>query len=131
MCVYFIEGIRYNTNFFIPLGNHVPSGNGQFPKPGLYLSRCPPTKTQKFNTYFSKLAKATKTQDGEKVKDKDVQVLKPVLERLPAKWFLSGLLTCTLASGTSINLASSWLRGEKSIFGVGGELKYSIFPSSF
>jgi len=64
---YFIEGILYDTNFFIPLGNHVPSGNGQFPKPGLYLSHCPPTKTQKFNPYFPKLAKATKTQDGEQV----------------------------------------------------------------
>lgn len=49
----------------------------------------------------------------------------PVLECLPATLFFWGLLTCTLASDTSMNLASSWLRGENhkySVCGVWGEL---------
>lgn len=131
MCV---QGILYYTNFFIPLGNHVPSGNGQFPKPGLYVSHPLLRKTQKLNTYFPNLKKATKTQKREKVCDQGAPNPETGLKWLPAKLCFSGLLTCTLATGTFMNLESSRLRGEKSqgsVYGVGGELKRRIFHSSF
>lgn len=53
--------------FFSPLGNHVPSGDGQFPKAAVYLPRFPPTRTPKFKTHFPNTEEATKTHKRETV----------------------------------------------------------------
>lgn len=66
-----MQGIVYCGHFF-SFRKSCSSGNGQFPKAGVYLAHLPLTKTPNFKLYFPNMEKATKPNQCENAQDRGV-----------------------------------------------------------